>query len=122
MIELKPCPFCGNEEVFVDKKYYNHAVSALSIGCRGCLVRTSEVRVSEDYAARERVAELWNARADEKPVADNRIFIKCDKCGGEIGERYWSHGESDIANDAYCSERCIYDALGIEDWSNVREG
>ena len=82
---------------------------------------TSEVKVSEDYAAREKAVELWNARADEKPVAGYRMFIKCDECGGEIGARYWSHGGSDIADDAYCSERCIYDALGIEDWNNVKE-
>ena len=119
MIELKPCPFCNGEAEFTTNQGYD---KNCYVRCKECSAKARVIDVCVDYAAKEKAAELWNARAGEKLVADSRIFIKCDECGGEIGERYWSHDGSDIANDAYCSERCIYDALGIEDRSNVREG
>lgn len=51
MTELKPCPFCGNEDIRVERIYNYYEVI-----CSDCLSRT------EEYPTKEEAIEVWNNR------------------------------------------------------------
>lgn len=55
MTELKPCPFCGNNQAFIETEYYGLFV----VKCGYCHIRTAVEQV------KEKAIEAWNRRADE---------------------------------------------------------
>jgi Lar family restriction alleviation protein len=57
-LELKPCPFCGGKAAICEN--FCHAVAAV---CKNCNARTQSYEASTEFAAVEKVAEVWNRRA-----------------------------------------------------------
>lgn len=61
MIELKPCPFCGEKA----RLFVNNGVRVLCNKCHA----SSEILVDSEYyktSAVEKVIEAWNRRAEVK--------------------------------------------------------
>ena len=65
MAELKPCPFCGSE----DLKIYSNAFENYYVVCLGCGAS------GRNYRSVEKAKEVWNRRA----------YI-CAVCGVKITE------------------------------------
>jgi Lar family restriction alleviation protein len=70
MIEyLKPCPFCGTEEIspsliYIDNGY---GVRFMNASCGGCEAEGPPVRETFDEAAdRKKACRLWNTREVQK--------------------------------------------------------
>jgi len=64
--ELKPCPFCGSEDVFT---YKDFAYSTFNVQCRAC-------GMGEDFASMERLLINWNARPIEDALRAERDALK----------------------------------------------
>ena len=63
-IELKPCPFCGSENVRVVSQTLEAYFLGYIVHCDGCGVETKH------FFDEQKAAEAWNRRADdaaEKP-------------------------------------------------------
>ena len=69
MIDLKPCAHCGSGDAKVYAIDTIHTYMHCYAECRACGIRTKGVPISFDYSAKEKVAELWNARV-----------VDCDSC------------------------------------------
>ena len=66
-MELKPCPFCGSEEIQVRKVTGMFGRSAYArtrkyVLCEKCRARTF------DYATKPLAIEAWNRRANDEVV------------------------------------------------------
>ena len=62
--ELKPCPFCGSEDVNMYHLYNNH--KALLIICDTCDIAFCVVKDrDEDYTSELELIDAWNRRAYE---------------------------------------------------------
>lgn len=61
--DLLPCPFCGDQQVFVEQKEYDCNLSTFYIVCRGCFCRTDEGNDAQT------VTEFWHTRAT--PTVDD---------------------------------------------------
>jgi Lar family restriction alleviation protein len=57
IIELKPCPFCGSDNLYISDSVYQEGCV---IGCIDC---GSEVG---NFDTKEEVVERWNHREDKK--------------------------------------------------------
>ena len=77
MIKLKPCPFCGSENVVL----YSYSEGGVCVKCLECYCQTgvfSDINISEakkDSAA-ERVLRAWDRRA---PIDRKTIDEECMK-------------------------------------------
>lgn len=60
--ELKPCPFCGCNEI-VYGKYQSAAGERWMVCCCGCMASIDPGYAQEQY----QVQEKWNRRADIAP-------------------------------------------------------
>lgn len=59
MAELKPCPFCGSENVFVgERPIGNYENIFYFVKCDDCYCQTSSFRKAD------KAIEAWNRRAD----------------------------------------------------------
>lgn len=70
MAELKPCPFCGNQEIqIVDNSDHDTGDEDWIIECRGC---GSAFIASNDGmpCSRSELIARWNRRADDGEKAD----------------------------------------------------
>ena len=62
MIELLPCPFCGNNDIDNDEGLFHHPA-------RGCVIETWEIRCGKPGCAsieaetQEECIRMWNTRA-----------------------------------------------------------
>lgn len=55
MSELKPCPFCGNDEI----QRYNYEPNKWRVTCRDCRNTT------KDWPTLDEAIESWNTRVDD---------------------------------------------------------
>lgn len=62
---------CGGEAQF--HKFYWSNIEHWQIICRNCGLETKGVKISGEYAAKERVAAMWNSRV-------NKNGDPCDPC------------------------------------------
>mgnify|MGYP002068886796 FL=1 len=53
--KIKPCPFCGNNNIIIERRRDGNVVSC--IGCGVSIVA---------YISREEIIEMWNRRVNEK--------------------------------------------------------
>ena len=65
-IELKPCPFCGSENV----KIYSYSDGGICVKCLDCYCQTQtrcdyNIVEAEKQSAYETVVEAWNRRVTE---------------------------------------------------------
>lgn len=66
MIELKPCPFCGEEAVIRSTTALNGKYSAFYIKCSSCEIQTlSYVDTRYDLDALKKAIETWNLRVND---------------------------------------------------------
>ena len=57
--EVKPCPFCGNKEIVIDK-YNCKSGTRFRIFCTGCMAM-----IDPGYAQQaDTVKEMWNRREE----------------------------------------------------------
>lgn len=98
--ELKPCPFCGSENVRFESE--KHAVVCMRCKARGCVAPTEEMaldmwsdRVGDSH---DEAAAAWNSRADAKELVvrfnvsdeqvrrmvDEAVRAAIDDCVGRI--------------------------------------
>ena len=61
MSELKPCPFCGYEEMVVSPTGYHGAYIAYCIRCHAS---------TGDYDTKVEAIEAWNRRANDESTND----------------------------------------------------
>jgi Lar family restriction alleviation protein len=57
MNELKPCPFCGSEEV---RMRFDSVFESYCVTCRNC-----GAKVFQFYGLKDAAVEAWNRRADD---------------------------------------------------------
>ena len=62
-MNLKPCPFCG-EEAKIESRNSNYGLYAF-VECKGCHAKGSEVFVSINVCAADEATKRWNERAEE---------------------------------------------------------
>lgn len=68
---LKICPFCGGEAQF--HRCFMSGTEYWQVSCNKCGCNTRLEKVSGEYAAKERVAAMWNSRV-------NKNGDPCDPC------------------------------------------
>jgi Lar family restriction alleviation protein len=78
---LKPCPFCGSENVMLDNLIDEDAYDDYFVSCRGC-----EVQQIANYKA-DVAVQRWNSRFPAEPAAQPGATIEkpkypCPVCGG----------------------------------------
>lgn len=67
MIELKPCPFCGEEAVIISGTALNGKYPSFYIKCNSCEIQTlAYVDMECDLKSLEKAIEVWNRRANDK--------------------------------------------------------
>ena len=59
MTELKPCPFCGGENIFVDG-YEHDAGIRWRVLCLDCMATVDDGTIQQKY----RAIEAWNRRVE----------------------------------------------------------
>ncbi len=75
-VKLKPCPFCGGDNLFLHSCEYRKTLWTLT--CTKCKIEltvpvlrdfwgNSGVRTGEERSNRNRLIEAWNTRYTEKP-------------------------------------------------------
>lgn len=67
--ELKPCPFCGHEDIRVYMTCFGHEYVCDSCGLRAHfvdIVRTSPNNFASMSVVREVADERWNRRANDR--------------------------------------------------------
>ena len=90
MIELKPCPFCNGEAEFTTNQGYD---KNCYVRCKECSAKARVIDVCVDYAAKEKAAELWNARVND-----------CDRC---FYKAFLSSTEPDPSFDWFGFGECV---------------
>ena len=83
-IKLKPCPFCGSENILVFGGYYNNYVDC--IVCNNCKANFK----TDKYMTEEQMSEAWNKRAEERTghwIKKNGMY-ECSECG--VWFPHWS--------------------------------
>ena len=80
-IELKPCPFCGGQDLFIERLDYSSAFvqcdSEVSPGC-ACMARGpvgGQDDDGEDVPGAESAAREWNRRADHQTVTQMQARV-----------------------------------------------
>lgn len=61
VMEIKPCPFCGDEDVFIAKRYIDGIWHGWQIVCPNCDL----VVYSQDHENKRELVKDWNRRAKE---------------------------------------------------------
>ena len=108
--KLKPCPFCGGEQINVNKSIY---FPKWEFGCPVCFAIASFVRANTFDEA----AEAWNRRDGEGKIVIRRCnmrLIDADALCKELDQMY-SDGKSHI--DIHCrrNERDVFYADAVKD-------
>ena len=62
MTDLKPCPFCGSEEICVDRDGTNNRLCIVRCTYCGWKLESSEIDVGE----------AWNKLAEQKEFTQNK--------------------------------------------------
>lgn len=57
--KLKPCPFCGSENVWIAENRMDYLFIGYSVHCNGCGVETSYTK------DKDKAIERWNRRAEK---------------------------------------------------------
>lgn len=78
--EVKPCPFCGGEELLITRKkdfialYENHGSATISIECPECTACMYEHDYNgKDYMKKvNRLLNKWNERSDENGIEEDQ--------------------------------------------------
>ena len=90
MIELKPCPFCGGNDIQIDEmeSFWDKNETIWRVLCINCIAETAGDTKEQAIAA-------WNRRSDAVPVVrgewiyaiekglcyDYHVTAKCSECG-----------------------------------------
>lgn len=96
MIELKPCPFCGGDNVII-RKQEHPAGTRFQAVCPNCMAMVA----TGTFQCETQAANAWNRRATEKTgvwIMPRKNMCKCSICGTA-----YNHSVEWIP-DKYCSE------------------
>lgn len=88
-IKLKPCPFCGNTNPIIQRRYVAQSKSIYAVQCRKCYARM--VFLDRKYKA----IEAWNRRSDD--------LIRCKDCKYLQKQSYENFGK-----ESYIRYGCKY--------------
>ena len=88
MIKLKPCPFCGSDDIVFDyegkDEFGNHHTSC---HCGRCGSHAGVLADTKDKSGHEAIF-LWNSRAEhtchDVKRGDESAFFRCSECGGVL--------------------------------------
>ena len=103
MIKLKPCPFCGCENIYIDG-YKHGAGLRWRVMCLDCMGMVDPGTIQQKY----RAIELWNRRAEPKEAdfdCEHCKHLKPSNKTNRLFCSYHSEGEHqyEVFKDEYCS-------------------
>lgn len=103
MIKLKPCPFCGCENIYIDG-YKHGAGLRWRVMCLDCMGMVDPGTIQQKY----RAIELWNRRAEPKEAdfdCEHCKHLKLSNKTNRLFCSYHSEGEHqyEVFKDEYCS-------------------
>lgn len=91
---LKPCPFCGSDDVRLMPDHMDRRDSYVL--CRSCGARSTSA-----FSAKDAV-EMWNQRTertcrivryvDQNPASRGGIVHRCSSCGKAFPRQFFSNG------------------------------
>lgn len=97
MIKLKPCPFCGNDEIIAEISYKDKTVGIYCAGDNGCFAQICErfhdlnlyngdiIHFDELEEMMQDFAERWNRR--DTPCENHAIKVDYPTSCGQIERR-----------------------------------
>lgn len=97
MIKLKPCPFCGNEEIIAEISYKDKTVGIYCGGDNGCFAQICErfhdlnlyngdiIQFYELEEIMHDFAERWNRR--DTPCETHTIKVNYPTLDGDVERR-----------------------------------
>lgn len=91
---LKPCPFCGSEEVYVEEYEHHPGAVRWRVLCAGCM---AGIDTGTRQSAGAAVPD-WNRRAERTchDEAGSQQSFLCSECGW-----FWNDQEDDLGF-SYC--------------------
>lgn len=80
MMKLRPCPFCGSEDVDLLNREYKSYAKCWNCRAEGPIVET--VQLSRGQSLEAKAVELWNERASDDVMLDvaSEIEASEDPC------------------------------------------
>ena len=117
MEDLKPCPFCGSDNIVLIHTGNDHTRSrSVTVKCKKCICKrtTGAIANTLDWCEAEAIS-AWNTRADTELVtalekAYGMISTEkgyCPQCGDGTGAYYDNQGE-------ICQCQWCYEAVAIK--------
>lgn len=86
MSELKPCPFCGGDDVETFGPYGWHREWGVSHSCRSFYNGSSEL--AQGFASESAAIEAWNTRASEAREADQKAKLEKAESEAQKSKNY----------------------------------
>ena len=93
MAELKPCPFCGSEDVVAKLCHVEYPTrSSWYVCCKNC-----DKGDLISYLNEKRAIEAWNTRYERTctKVPGKMVYgerrPKCSECGQSMGDKRWNY-------------------------------
>ena len=87
MIELKPCPFCGSDDLVMSSRETYAFMTGKRMEFYRVKCDTCGAMVDNDFEDTDKAIEAWNRRADEKVGKwidiDDCITLECSLCKGQ---------------------------------------
>ena len=90
MSELKPCPFCGCEDIDEYEGDYGNGVYCMSCGAMmGEQIHKHDFHYDGGRVSYEHARDAWNTRAERTchDTGECRMF-RCSECGFGINDAY----------------------------------
>lgn len=126
MIELKPCPFCGGNDIQIDEmeSFWDKNETIWRVLCINCIAETAGDTKEQAIAA-------WNRRSDAVPVVrckdcvwwqDRQVQLADGSCRDYMPDEPWSVTcDIGINVGSHCTKHGFDDKSGSWFWANEND-